>query len=77
MEIHGCVYGTINAPRLWYRVIVGFLISDGWTLLKMDVAMLVRYDSGKLTGLIVLHVDDFVAAVKPRLSFFFQNQLHD
>jgi hypothetical protein len=64
IEVLGAVYGKGNAPRLWYRVIVGFLVSDGWKLMRIDVAMLARYEKGELVGVIILHVDDFFAVVR-------------
>ena len=52
IEIIGSIYGLVNSPRLWYRVLAGFLINeDGWKLHSMDVAVFMKFAGGLLVAL--------------------------
>ncbi len=59
----GSGYGKINAPRLWWRVLIGFLISIGWQRHSMDQCIMLRYDDRndyKLVAVLGVHVDDLI-----------------
>ena len=64
LEIIGSVFGLINAPRLWYRVIAGFLMSTGWKRHSQDPAVFILYQAGVLVAVLALHVDDVLIGVK-------------
>ena len=62
MKVIGSVYGLVSAPRLWYRRFVGAMVAAGWTLHRVDAALLMKYDvaHGELEGICCVHVDDIL-----------------
>ena len=68
IEIIGSIYGLVNSPRLWYRVLAGFLVNeDGWKQHSMDVAVFMKFVNGVFRGVLAIHVDDIIAAVANEL----------
>ena len=64
IQVIGSVYGLVNSPRLWYRVLVGHLVSSQWMVHTMDPSFLVHYDDHHgLDGVMVIHVDDIMLGV--------------
>ena len=64
LEIIGSVFGLISAPRLWYRVIAGFLIATGWKRHSQDPAVFILYQDGILVAVLAHHVDDVLIGVR-------------
>ena len=61
LRLVGSAYGKVNAPRLWWRVIIGFLVTSGWTRHSMDASVLMYYTTaGVLVGILGIHVDDII-----------------
>ena len=58
------MYGLVNAPRLWYRVIAGFLLATSWKRHSQDPAVFMLYQDSVLVAVIALHVDDVLLGVK-------------
>ena len=56
----GSAYGKVNAPRRWWRVLVGFLVSDGWVRHSMDQSVLMKHDDESLVGVVGIHVDGLI-----------------
>ena len=55
-----CMYGLQDASRQWYLSVVSALKSLKCIQLKLDPAVFVYLVSGRLCGLIIIHVDDFL-----------------
>ena len=55
------IYGLVDAPRAWYETLTEFLSETGMSVCKYDKMLFYQNDeNGKLRGLIVCHVDDFL-----------------
>ena len=54
------VYGLGDSARLWYQTLKKHLISQGCKMSKLDKTVFRYYVNGKLSGLIVTHVDDLL-----------------
>lgn len=55
------VYGTKDAPRGWYKNLHGTLISEGFRQVPHEAAAcVINDDSGEVTGMVVVHVDDLL-----------------
>ena len=54
-------YGLTSAPRAWWLDITQKLSQLGWKPMSTDQCLWCRYfDDGELTGVIGIHVDDFL-----------------
>ncbi|CAE7255113.1 unnamed protein product, partial [Symbiodinium sp. KB8] len=56
------VFGLADAPREWYKRLVRELESLGWSKGCVDEAVFLKWEAGKLTGVLIAHVDDMVMA---------------
>jgi hypothetical protein len=55
-----CIYGLDDAPRAWYDRVKEELLRLGGVTSKYDDAVFLWHTGDSLSGMIVLHVDDFV-----------------
>ena len=53
-------YGLNDSPRNWYNSLKEFLLSLGCVVSKYDPGLFYKREKGKLAGMILLHVDDFL-----------------
>ena len=60
VQIVGSVYGLVNSPRLWWRVVAGWLVKHGWKMLRTDVSVFAFFDCGRVVAAIAVHVDDLL-----------------
>ena len=64
------VYGQLDAPRRWYLEALRRLESLGWKRHQLDPCLFMLFDDSnitdgdmpKLVGLLIIHVDDILAA---------------
>ena len=56
------MFGLADAPREWYKRLVRELESLGWSKGCVDEAVFLKWEAGKLTGVLIAHVDDMVMA---------------
>ena len=61
-KLKRCLYGLNDAPRAWYNKVTEELIKLGAVRSKVDNAMFMWFDEGRLIGHLVSHVDDFIFA---------------
>ena len=59
-KLNKCIYGLNDASRVWYFTLRTFLIGLGCIQLRTDPAAFYWYYRGNLSGLILIHVDDFI-----------------
>ena len=59
-KLKRCIYGLDDAPRAWYERVEQELVSLGGKSSRYDDAVFLWHGEDSLTGMIVLHVDDFV-----------------
>ena len=59
-KLRKCVYGLNDAARVWYFTVKNVLIELGCIQLKVDPAMFYWFQNEKLSGLFLIHVDDFI-----------------
>ena len=59
-KLKKCVYSLNDAARSWYITIKTFLLRLGCTQVKTDPAAFYWYYKGELSGLFIMHVDDFL-----------------
>ena len=57
-----CLYGLVDAPRRWFLKVESVLKNTGCIQSKLNPALFVYHKYGKLSGLIIVHVDDFLHA---------------
>ena len=63
IEVTGNVYGQNDAPVMWYRTFDQEVISLGWSRSKFDSCLYyLRSNTGELTGIMGVHVDDTAIA---------------
>lgn len=59
-KLNKCVYGLNDAARVWYFTVKTLLVKLGCTQLKADPAGFYWYQDGELSGVFLMHVDDFI-----------------
>ena len=59
-KLEKCVYGLNDAARNWYLTVKTFLLKMNCIQLKTDPAAFYCYHNGKLSGIFLMHVDDFL-----------------
>ena len=60
IEIVGNVYGLNSAPSAWYKTLDQALLDCGFERSRLDRCLYYMRDSGELTGVFGIHVDDSV-----------------
>ena len=55
-----CVYGLNDASRNWYFSVREQLLKNGCIQSSIDPALFYWYDGAELSGLFIMHVDDFL-----------------
>lgn len=61
-KLHKCVYGLSDAARMWYTNVREQTDKAGLTKSLYDDALFFSFDDGILSGMMTVHVDDFVFA---------------
>jgi len=56
------VYGLVDGARSWFLTVKKELLEYGCTQLELDNSVYVYHSNGKLSGFLIIHVDDFLAA---------------
>ena len=59
-KLKKCVYGLADAARKWFDRVVQFLTQQNMVQSRLDKAVFLFGKPGELSGLICLHVDDFI-----------------
>ena len=67
--IKGNIYGLCDASRAWYLRVNGEFQKLGATVSKYDKAFYIWIKSNKITGIIVVHADDFTWAASKEFLF--------
>ena len=62
LRAKGSIYGTKDAGRAWWKKLYRTLISHGWKMSKIEPALFFLVINGKLTGILITHVDDLSCA---------------
>lgn len=66
--MNNSIYGTNDAARAWYLSIRSVLFDTGWEALVFEPASSVMHDSKRnLVAVMIMHVDDFLMAIRPNL----------
>ena len=62
MELHKCIEGLKQSGHLFFKDLSEWLISAGYGQSKVDMCVFLYYNkqTGKLTLLIIIHVDDII-----------------
>ena len=62
--VTGNCYGLANAPRVWYKRVVGVLEQNNFIMRDYDRCFFYHYHpkSGRLDCVMIVHVDDFMAS---------------
>ncbi len=55
-------YGLNDSPRNWYNSLKDFLVSLDCSVCRYDPGLFYKHEQGKLIGMILLHVDDFLVS---------------
>ena len=61
-KLKKCVYGLSNASLKWYHQIKAFVLTNGGKVSEIDPSMFTWHENNSLTGVIIVHVDDFLLA---------------
>ena len=61
-KLNKCVYGLVDASRNWFLSVKNELIQLKCEQSKLDPALIYWFHEGKLEGLFLMHVDDFLWA---------------
>ena len=61
-KLNKCVYGLVDASRNWFLSVKNELIQLKCEQSKLDPALFYWFHEGKLEGLFLMHVDDFLWA---------------
>ena len=74
-KLNKCVYGLTDASRTWYFRVKEELLSNGCQQSTIDPAFFYWYYDNKLSGVFMIHVDDFIWAGIPQFESSIINQL--
>lgn len=76
-RLNKCVYGLSDASRKWYTSVVKELLNCGCIQSKYDMALFYWYSSGNgaFSGILIMHVDDFLWAGDPKFELNIINKL--
>lgn len=61
-KLNKCVHGLGDGSRVWYHSVKAVLLELGCAQLKTDPDMFYWYHMGKLAGMFLIHVDDFLGS---------------
>ena len=64
LEMLGSGDGKVNAPRLWYRKFMGFLVHSGWVIHSMDPCVAMLYRADRLIAVLGVHVGDILGGCR-------------
>ncbi len=65
-ECTKAMYGTVDAPRAWFRTISSFLKQNGYSQSLVDPCIFYKKQNGRLCLMAALYVDDTLLAGTPR-----------
>ena len=60
LRLREAVYGLVNAPKKWWDRLKTWLIKHGFTVCALDPCAFVLQKSGKIHGVLGVHVDDVI-----------------
>ena len=60
LRLRKAVYGLVNAPKKWWDTLKKWLIEHGFTSCALDPCAFVLRMSGKIHGVLGVHVDDVI-----------------
>ena len=60
LKLRKAVYGLVNAPKKWWDRVRKSLIQHGFTSCSLDPCVFVLRKSGKVHGVLGVHVDDMI-----------------
>ena len=60
LRLRKAVYGLVNAPKKWWDRLKKSLIQHGFTSCALDPCAVVLRKSGKIHGVLGVHVDDMI-----------------
>ena len=60
LRLRKAVYGLVNAPKKWWDRLRKSLIQHGFTSCSLDPCVFVLRQSGKVHGVLDVHVDDMI-----------------
>ena len=60
LQLRKAVYGLVNAPKKWWDRLETSLIEHGFTTCALDPCAFVLRKSGKIHGVLGVHVDDVI-----------------
>ena len=60
LRLRKAVYGLVNAPKKWWDKLKTSLIEHGFTICDLDPCAFVLRKSGKIHGVLGVHVDDVI-----------------
>ena len=63
-KLNKCVYGLNDAASVWYFTVRTFLLKLGCIQLKADPAGFYWYHEGELSGVFLMHVDDYFGWIR-------------
>ena len=77
LKLNKSIYGTNDAARAWYTTLRASLETQGWRGLAFEPGTFIYREesTGRILGLMVLHVDDFLIGVAPGDGDFLLEQL--
>ena len=59
-QLKKCIYGLRDPSCKWYNRVKTYLLSIGLVMSKADPALFYYHDNNNITGIIAIHVDDFL-----------------
>jgi len=65
IELVAPVYGLNDAPILWHRTLTEWLVNQGYRKSLVEPCLYVKHESGTLTGLALVEVDDLILSFHP------------
>ena len=62
LQLLVAAYGTVHAPRQWWKTVEEDFGKLGLTAMTAEPCLWCAYERGRLVGMILVHVDDFLIA---------------
>ena len=74
-KLNKCMYGLVDAPRMWYTELCNSLVELGMKVCTYDESFLYWHHKGELCGIMAIHVDDLLNSGSDEFNQIVMQQL--
>ena len=74
-KLNKCMYGLVDAPRMWYTELCNSLVELGMKVCTYNESFLYWHHKGELCGIMAIHVDDLLNSGSDEFNQIVMQQL--